>query len=109
MPNFKYKAKDLRGRTKSGVIAADSEAGAKSALAKLRLRPIFLRATNAPAGGGSLLAKFTARDAKGNLIIKFGEKRPSTKDLIVFTKQFATMIGSGVPLIQALGVLAEQQ
>nr|WP_279384498.1 type II secretion system F family protein [Geotalea toluenoxydans] len=43
--------------------------------------------------------------------IKFpgGGKKIETKDLVVFTRQFATMIDSGLPLVQCLDILSSQQ
>jgi type IV pilus assembly protein PilC len=38
-----------------------------------------------------------------------GAKKVSTKDLVVFTRQFATMIDSGLPLVQCLDILSGQQ
>jgi len=45
----------------------------------------------------------------GKLQIDLIPQRASIKDLIVFTKQFSTMLQSGVPLIQALDILSKQQ
>jgi type IV pilus assembly protein PilC len=39
----------------------------------------------------------------------FGAGKVDTKDLVVFTRQFATMIDSGLPLVQCLDILAGQQ
>lgn len=39
----------------------------------------------------------------------FGGKKVDTKDLVIFTRQFATMIDSGLPLVQCLDILASQQ
>ncbi len=64
---------------------------------------------DSPDGSGSLLSNFFYRDKKGNWQMQLGEQKPTTKDLIIFSKQFSTMINSGVPLIQSLGILADQQ
>lgn len=112
MTQFQYKAKDPRGRVKSGSISANSRAQAKAVLSKMRFRIISIQAVASVGSGedeGGILGKILARDAKGRLVLALGNQKPSAKDLIVFTKQFATMIGSGVPLIQAIGVLAQQQ
>src|SRR5258706_9037119 len=39
---------------------------------------------------------------------KFGGVHVSTKDLAIFTRQFATMISAGLPLVQCLDILAKQ-
>jgi type IV pilus assembly protein PilC len=38
----------------------------------------------------------------------FLEKKPSSRDMVVFSRQFSTMINSGVPILQALQVMCEQ-
>jgi type IV pilus assembly protein PilC len=40
--------------------------------------------------------------------ISFGKKRITTRDLVIFTRQFATMINAGLPLVQSLNILAQQ-
>jgi type IV pilus assembly protein PilC len=109
---FKYKAKDPRGKVKAGKIQAATAAQAKAQLTKMRLRPITITAVklDGPEGESEgLLSKLFFRDDKGRLQIQLGSGAPTDKELIVFTKQFSTMISSGVPLIQSLGVLAAQQ
>lgn len=49
------------------------------------------------------------RDAKGNLQIQIIPDLPSSKELALFTKQFSLMIENGVPLLQSLHLLKEQQ
>src|SRR5690606_6385049 len=56
-----------------------------------------------------ILGKFLYKDKNGAIQISGGEKKPTTKDLVVFSKQFATMISSGVPMVQAIGILGAQQ
>ena len=38
----------------------------------------------------------------------FGKKGIKTRDIVIFTRQFATMINSGLPLVQSLDILAKQ-
>lgn len=111
MAEFKYKAKDSRGKIRTGIVKANSKAQAKDQLSRMRLKPVLLKAHKLDdvAGDDGLLGKFFAKDAKGRTTLTLGEGSPTAKDLIIFTKQFATMINSGVPLIQSLGILSEQQ
>ena len=113
MAEFAYKAKDGQGKVKTGKITATSKEQARGQLAKMRLRPLTIRATKLDSPSDKSepkgLSKYIFKDNKGRLQIQLGETQPSAKDLIVFTKQFATMLTSGVPLIQALGILAAQQ
>jgi type IV pilus assembly protein PilC len=110
---FKYKAKDASGRVRSGTVTAASKNAAKDQLAKLRLRPITIVASKLDGPDGKdagFLSSIFVKDKNGRTSFQpFGPPIPSTKDLVVFTKQFATMISSGVPLMQALGILAGQQ
>jgi type IV pilus assembly protein PilC len=50
---------------------------------------------------------FKGRTRQGEVIA--GERVPSAKDLAVFTRQFSVMIDAGVPLVQCLQILGEQQ
>jgi type IV pilus assembly protein PilC len=49
------------------------------------------------------------RDSNGNVQLSIGSGAPNNKDLIIFTKQFATMLQSGVTLNNSLKLLAGQQ
>ncbi len=112
MPMFYYKAKDARGHVRTGTLEGSSKSLVKSHLQRRKLRPILIKETAFSLTGAEDDKDdgFFYRDEKGKLQISlFGPKNATTKDLIVFTKQFATMLKSGVPLVQALDVLAKQQ
>ncbi len=112
MAEFKYKAKDPRGKIKTGKVTATSKESARQQLAKMRLKPLTVKAYKLDDSGnetGGTLSKFIYKNKDGKIVVQLGEGSPNTKDLIIFTKQFATMIQSGVPLIQAMGILAQQQ
>ena len=111
MAEFKYKAKDARGKVRTGTVTANSKSQAKDQLARMRLKPILLKASKLDDvdNDDSILGSFIKKDQNGKILIQFGEPALSPKDLIIFTKQFATMINSGVPLIQSLGILGAQQ
>jgi type IV pilus assembly protein PilC len=47
--------------------------------------------------------------AARSLNFDFMKRGPSTRDLVVFTRQFATMIDAGLPLVQCLDIQADQQ
>ncbi|NRA43453.1 MAG: type II secretion system F family protein [Oligoflexales bacterium] len=114
MPTFTYKAKDARGRMRTGTIEARSKGDAKAQISRRRLQVVSLRlkAGKADDSDGEetpILGEIIFRDANGDIQIALGNQNPTTKELIVFTKQFSTMLNSGVPMIQALGILAKQQ
>ena len=48
------------------------------------------------------------REQPKKLSFNFGKKGIKTRDIVIFTRQFATMINSGLPLVQSLDILAKQ-
>jgi type IV pilus assembly protein PilC len=116
MGQFQYKAKDGSGKVKKGTLTASNKQQARKQLMRMRLKPIMLKVEKASTsdmgeedGITWIVKPYLYKDEKGVQITLLGEEKPSAKDLIVFTKQFATMLNSGVPLIQSLGILADQQ
>jgi type IV pilus assembly protein PilC len=77
---------------KKGVIEAATEAAAMMQLRAQSIIPTSVRPK-------------TARSFELN----FMKKKVTTRDLVVFTRQFATMIDAGLPLVQCLDIQAEQQ
>ena len=89
MPVFNYTARTLTGELQSGSIDLAKE---KDVIAHLRKnRMIVVKVQQAP------------KDIK----LSFGGG-VTTRDIVIFTRQFATMINSGLPLVQALDILSEQ-
>jgi len=94
MASFEYKAIDKQGNNKSGKIEAGSETAARSSLTRLGLKPIFVKK-----------ADKESFDVM-SLLSKGGKVK--TKDLVIFTRQLATMIDAGVPLVRSLATLQNQ-
>jgi len=96
MPNFSYKAINAIGTTVSGVIEADSVDMAADLLFTRGYIPSHIKAQKAASesGWGARLRKMTSR--------------VPSKDLILFTKQFRSMIHAGVPLMRIFQVLEAQ-
>lgn len=91
MKRFNYRAKDSKtGKSVKGVIQAENERAA----GKLLLDQGYIPDTVEEEDTSSIFAKLSS-------------KVPS-KDKIVFTRQFATLIGAGLPLSNALRTLSEQ-
>ena len=91
MPVFAWEGRTRQGTLKKGVIEAASEAAAMMQLRGQSIIPVSVK----------------AKAARGiNLSLRRGVK---TRDLVVFTRQFATMIDAGLPLVQCLDIQAEQQ
>src|SRR5436189_1223707 len=92
MANFEYTARNMKGdliRDKIDLASRDD------VIAHLRKnKMIVVQVREAKGKGGGLADLFKA-----------GVK---TRDVVIFTRQFATMINSGLPLVQALDILAQQ-
>jgi type IV pilus assembly protein PilC len=86
MPAYMYTARDAKGELKSATLEATSREEAISQLKKQRLNVI----------------KIDEQAKK-----KKGGKVPM-RQIVIFTRQFSTMINSGLPLVQAMSILAEQ-
>ncbi len=89
MPEFKYEAKRRSGETIKGTVSADNADQVHKKLKDQGLTPISVK-----------------RDPL-KIQIQFGGKA-TTKDLKTFTRQFATMIDAGLPLVQCLEILGTQ-
>lgn len=95
MPVFLWEGKDRTGSTRKGEIDAPNEAAVRQQLRNQRVTPtlIKLKTKSIFSGGiGGLQAQ-----------------KISTKDVVLFTRQFATMIDAGLPLVQGIEILASQQ
>ncbi|MFK8138657.1 MAG: type II secretion system F family protein [Bdellovibrionales bacterium] len=90
MAIFLYQAKQVNGKVIRGEIDASSEVEARVKIRAQQLAPIKVF-PKAQAGGGK--KKRTG----------LGKIKP--KDLQIFTRQFATMINSGIPISQSLQIL----
>jgi len=90
MPVYTYKARTVGGESQSGEITASTEADVVGQLRRRRLVVV------------------SVREKPKELKFSLGG-RIKTKDLVLFTRQFATMINAGLPLVQSLDILATQQ
>ena len=90
MPIFEYKGKTLAGTSVSGELKAKD----RNELEKLlRNNKILV---------SSLIKK------PSSINLSFGRKRIKKVHISRFTRQFATMIGAGLPMVQCLEILAQQ-
>ena len=93
MPVYLWEGKTPRGNIQKGAMEAVNEAAVKSALRGQRIK-----ATKVKAKPKDLLEN-----------VSFLQPKVSGKNLAVFTRQFATMIDAGLPLIQGLDILGAQE
>ncbi len=91
MPSYEWKGRDRNGNAQSGVLVGDTK---EAVISALRRQQIVI----------------TTVKEKGKEIAlpKFGGGIKS-KDIAVFTRQFSVMIDAGLPLVQCLEILGQQQ
>jgi type IV pilus assembly protein PilC len=90
MPDFVWEARSRTGELRKGVMSADSVAAVEQRLRQQQLTP----------------SQVKKKAKEFNIAIGSGV---DAKDLVTFTRQFATMIDAGLPLVQCLDILSNQQ
>jgi type IV pilus assembly protein PilC len=113
MPRFNYIALDARGQESTGLLEA---ASTNDAIGQLRQAGYFPTSVyeEAKADGrdgkvarrAAKMAKATRPRAKTSIVL-FQRKKVKPKILMIFTRQLATLIDSGLPLLRSLTVLAK--
>src|SRR5918999_1935620 len=86
MATFTYTARALNGQLKSATIEANTREEVVAQLRKQRLTVVKVDEQKKQKTGG----------------------RIAMRDVVIFTRQFSTMINAGLPLVQALDILAKQ-
>ncbi len=89
---YLWVAETKKGRKLKGELEAASEQIARAQLRKRNLKILKL--------------KPKPKDLFAN--IAFMQPKVTNKDIVIFTRQFSTMIDAGLPLVQGLNILAEQ-
>ncbi|HLB05761.1 MAG TPA: type II secretion system F family protein [Thermodesulfobacteriota bacterium] len=89
MPIFTWEGKTRKGEAKKGEMEASNEATVNANLSRQGIIATSVKVKTS-----------AAKPARGKV---------GTKDLVVFTRQFATMIDAGLPLVQCLDILSSQQ
>jgi type IV pilus assembly protein PilC len=101
---FKFEAKDTAGKVVKGAVTADSQADAVADLRRRNLTPVEV--TKAGGFGGWFGGGGGGKGGK-----KRGKATRSSArkgELEVFTRQLSTMLGAGIPMLEALEILADQ-
>lgn len=94
MPKFKYVAKDSSGKQVSKTMEAKNESDVKAQLRSQSLQVISV-----------------TEEKKGSIWnIQLGATKPRIggEGLVIFTRQFSTMISAGIPVLECLDILEEQ-
>ena len=115
MPRFEYTALDARGSESNGVVEATTQ---NEVVVQLRQQGFFPTSV-VPEGQGKKVAKTVKAANKTLATAKSSEKKAGftlfqrktvpTKTLMIFTRQLATLIDAGLPLLKGLTVLAKQE
>ena len=106
MANFQYLALDAKGEQTTGSVQASSES---DAIAQLRSQGLYPTQV-VEEGKGTLTAGKTKAKARGKKKVKsVGGGKIKPKLLMIFTRQLATLIDSGLPLLRGLTVLGKQE
>src|SRR5436189_2903244 len=115
MPRFNYVALDARGQEATGLVEATSTNAAITQLRQSGYFPtsVIEEAISGPDGKearrrGTTTARVTKPRAKKGIVL-FRRRKVKSKILMVFTRQLATLIDSGLPLLRSLNVLAKQE
>ena len=93
MPEYIWKGKSLSGEKRKGKVEMASEEAVYSYLKKIRVTPTSVK--EAP------------KDLFEN--VAFFQPSVTGKDVVIFTRQLSTMVDAGLPLVQSLEILGEQQ
>jgi len=96
MAKFKWEARGRTGSVQKGVMEASNRETVEAQLKKFGFTGISIKEEG----------KGLSKELK---LPRFGAGKVQTKELVVFTRQFATMIDSGLPLVQCLEILSGQQ
>ncbi|MCX6876341.1 MAG: type II secretion system F family protein [Verrucomicrobia bacterium] len=109
MINFQYSALDAKGEQTTGVVSATNEAEAKQ---KLHVQGLYLTQIDEVGKGKASARAKAPSKAKGKMAGSTSGKsgkRIKPKILMIFTRQLATLIDAGLPLLRSLTVLGKQE
>ncbi|MEN9822392.1 MAG: type secretion system protein [Actinomycetota bacterium] len=90
MTRYAYSAIDVTGQTIDGVIKSDTLGEARSVLMAQNLYPVKIE------------------EKKSGLNLEFGKPRVKKKELMQFTRQLAVFVKAGIPLTEALQIIADE-
>ena len=99
MASFTYTARDKNGKSTTGTMEAPSRQDLASKLKEKGLLPTSI---NEGSGGR---ASATAKKQKSG---KFTGKKVKADEMVLFTRSLATMVNSGLPLLQGIDIMIEQ-
>jgi len=115
MPRFNYVALDARGQEATGLVEAASSNAAITQLRQAGYFPtsVIEDAISGPDGKearrrATTTARVTKPRAKKGIVL-FKRRKVKSKILMIFTRQLATLVEAGLPLLRSLNILAKQE
>jgi type IV pilus assembly protein PilC len=114
VPRYNYVALDSRGQESTGLVEAPSP---NEAIGRLRHAGYFPTNVYEEGKGGRdghrkratpAIPRVAKRRSRKNIVL-FQRKSVKTRTLMIFTRQLATLIDAGLPLLRSLNVLAKQE
>lgn len=97
MPTYRYVAKDKTGKSMTGTVSAEDEKGVVESLKRQSLVVTSVKEERAK-----------VNKVASAVALKLGGSKIKLSELVLFSRQLATMIDAGIPLLQALDILGEQ-
>jgi len=104
MAVYAYKGVDQGGKSTRGFVDAESDRAART---KLRRDGVFLTELSESTGRGGRKQE-SAKSGSSRSLSLPSLRRISAMDMAMATRQLATLVGAGIPLVEALGALTEQ-
>ena len=99
MPVYEYSALDEKGKTVKGIIDADNQLSARNKLRSSRLFPVSIKESS------SRIRSQTTGGTSVNTLLR----RIKAREISTMTRQMATLMGAGIPLIASLDLLITQE
>lgn len=113
MPKFQYVALDSRGKETKGVLEVGSQAEAISRLKEMGFLPTKVQEIEEPKKQAQVRRaqkpKRNLKEIRIEIRIPFLSGRVNTKVMTTFTRQLATLVDAGLPLLRGLRVLEKQE
>ncbi len=101
MADFKYQARNPAGKQVAGVVTAQNESDAIGELRRQNLVVVSLEEKGAKRKFDWSITLWESKPGKRRARVRL-------QDMIVFTRQLATMLSAGLPLLECLEILREQ-
>lgn len=95
MPSFSYSARNASNQVVKGTVNASTKDTARQTITKQGLKPILIKIDGPTTSAG----RFANMTVGGKV---------KSKDLVIFTRQLATMVNAGVPMVRSLATLQAQ-